>query len=218
MEPGFWIDRWARGRIGWHRDEVTPLLRERWREVQADKGCRVLVPLCGKSVDMPWLAINGHRVLGVDLAQAGIDAYLAEQQFEPRSEATAAGPMFDAGPVQLLCADIFDVPADMLATCSAIYDRAALIALPPAMRRRYVAHVHGSLPPGSSGLLITLEYPQQEKDGPPFSVDEDEVRSLLEPAWEVTLLERRNILRSEPRFLEAGVTRLHTAVYRLRKH
>lgn len=217
MNPDFWIQRWTEGRTGWHQDEVTPFLRERWAEVGADARSQVLVPLCGKSLDMPWLALNGHRVLGIELAQAGIDAYLAEQEFQPVARQTPVGPIFDAGPVQLLRADIFDVPTATLAGCRAIHDRAAMIALPAQMRQRYVAHVYGALPSGSSGLLITLEYPQHEKAGPPFSVDEAEVRTLLEPDWQVELLERRNILRKQPAFLEAGVSQLHTAAYRLRK-
>lgn len=98
-----------------------------------------------------------------------------------------------------------------------VYDRAALIALPPALRRRCARGVYGRLPPGCRGLLITLEYPQAEKQGPPFSVPEDEVHALFDGEWDVALLERRDILAREPGFRAEGVTALSTAVYRLRR-
>jgi thiopurine S-methyltransferase len=99
----------------------------------------------------------------------------------------------------------------------AVFDRAAIIALPREMRGRYVREVYGQLPSGCRGLLITLEYPQQEKVGPPFSVAEDEVRSLFEGQWRVTLLERRDILEQQPNFQAEGVRSLQTAVYRLER-
>lgn len=98
-----------------------------------------------------------------------------------------------------------------------MFDRAALIALPPELRRRYVRELHAMLPPGCRGLLVTLEYPQHEKDGPPFSVPEAEVRTLYGRDWEVEVLERRDILAQQPLFVEEGVTALETLVYRLRR-
>ncbi|MBD3739026.1 MAG: thiopurine S-methyltransferase, partial [Pseudomonas balearica] len=65
------------------------------------------------------------------------------------------------------------------------------------------------------GLLITLEYPQAEKAGPPFSVEQPEVEALFAAPWQQTLLERRDILDQEPRFREEGLSALATAVYHL---
>ena len=107
--------------------------------------------------------------------------------------------------------------ATQFAGCDAIYDRAALIALPPPMRERYARTVYDALPDGCRGLLITLEYPQHEMEGPPFSVEEREVRRLFGEHWDIDLLERRDILGSQPSFSEQGVTALHTAVYRMQR-
>ena len=68
---------------------------------------------------------------------------------------------------------------------------------------------------GCRGLLITLEYPQHEKQGPPFSVPEAEVRELYGRDWDIDVLERRDILAQQPAFIEEGVTALETVVYRL---
>jgi thiopurine S-methyltransferase len=102
-----------------------------------------------------------------------------------------------------------------LEDCSVVFDRAALVALPPDLRRRYVDEVYSLLTQGCRGLLITLEYPPHEKQGPPFAVDEAEVRDLYDRDWHVEVLERRNILAQQPAFAEEGVTALETVVYRL---
>lgn len=96
-----------------------------------------------------------------------------------------------------------------------MYDRAALIALPASLRRRYVRELHARLPTGCRGLLITLEYPPHERQGPPFALEDADVRALYEPGWRVERLERRDILAGQPAFAAEGVTALHTSAYRL---
>jgi thiopurine S-methyltransferase len=122
-----------------------------------------------------------------------------------------------AGPIEILQGDAFGVDAAMLAGCGAVFDRAALIALPPPLRERYVRELHARLPQGCRGLLVTLDYPQHEKDGPPFAVAADEVRALYGRDWDVELLEHRDILAQQPRFQAEGVSALHTGVWRLQR-
>lgn len=217
MDPDFWLQRWNEGRIGFHRDEVMPLLEKHWPALGVPAGGRVFVPLAGKSLDMHWLAAQGHEVLGAELSPLAVAAFFAEARLAPQVSRDADGIHHRTGPIDLVQGDVFALSAATLGAMDAVYDRAALIALPPAMRRRYVDEVYGKLPAGCRGLLITLEYPQAEMDGPPFAVEEAEVRGLFAPRWEVELLERRDILAQEPRFIADGVTALSTAIYGLRK-
>ena len=217
MNPEFWLQRWREGRTGWHSDRVLPLLEKHWPTVAVPRDARVLVPLAGKSLDMTWLAEQGHRVLGVELSPIALEQFSAASRLESSSRVEPHGKRFMAGRVELLCADVMSLEDEVLAGCEAVYDRAALIALPPPMRLRYAERVYGRLPPGCRGLLITLEYPQAERNGPPFSVGADEVCALLTPEWHVVRLERREILASEPQLASQGLTALHTAVYRLER-
>ena len=215
MEPDFWHERWQQNRIGFHQDRPLPLLCKHWPALGVAADARVFVPLCGKSVDMAWLAGRGHRVLGVELSELAVRQFFEERGLDPDVRETRYGRHYTAGPYELIAGDAFGLDAEALASCSAVYDRAALIALPPDLRRRYADTTWRHLPAGCTGLLVTLEYPQEQKDGPPFSVEEAEVRQLLEPGWDIAVLERRDILAGEDRFREAGVTHLHTAVYQL---
>ena len=217
MEQAFWLQRWREGRIGFHNDRVLPLLQKHWPALDLARGSRVFVPLAGKSLDMLWLAAQGHRVLGVELSELAVAQFFAENGLEPEVHESRYGVHHLAGNIELVCGDAFALDAAALADCSAVYDRAAIIALPPALRERYVGELYVNLPAGCQGLLVTLEYPQHEKAGPPFSVEEAEVRERFAPAWRVDLRERRDILDVQPGFVAEGVTALATAVYHLRK-
>lgn len=216
MQHDFWHQRWQEGRIGFHRSEVMPLLEKHWPALHLPADSRVLVPLAGKTLDMAWLAAQGHRVLGVELSPLAVEQFFQEHGLQPQVSHTSYGRHHIAGAIELLCGDVFGVDQALLADCTGVYDRAALIALPADMRQRYVQTVYAALPTGCRGLLITLEYPQQEKQGPPFSVDEAEVRDLFSSQWQIDLLERRDIL-DQPDFVAEHLSAMHTAVYRLQK-
>jgi thiopurine S-methyltransferase len=217
MEPQFWLERWREARTGFHQNAPTPLLLKHWPAVGAEPGSRVFVPLAGKSLDMAWFASQGYRVLGAELSPLAVSQFFESQGVEPSVDDAADGLHHVAGPIELVQGDVFALDVDAVASCMAVFDRAAIIALPREMRARYVREVYGKLPSGCRGLLITLEYPQQEKAGPPFSVAENEVRSLFEGQWLVTLLERRHILEQQPNFQAEGVTALETVAYRLER-
>lgn len=217
MDPDFWHQRWREGRIGFHQDKPTPLLLEHWPVLELAPGSQVFVPLAGKSLDLAWLAAQGHRVLGVELSPLAVAQFFAEHGLTPQVHDSRYGRHYRAGEIELICGDVFGLDADVLADCAAVYDRAALIALPPPLRRRYVHELHALLPAGCRGLLITLEYPQHEKQGPPFAVPETEVRDLYDRDWRVETLERRGILAQQPGFVAEGVSALEAAVYRLSK-
>jgi thiopurine S-methyltransferase len=212
-----WLERWREGQIGFHQATPSPMLVEFWHAVGAPQGARVFVPLAGKSVDMPWLASRGHRVFGVELAPLAVDQFFAEQGLKPVVTHTPKGVLSHSGPIDLLCGDVFELDEGDLADCAAVFDRAALIALPPDLRRRYVRELYSKLPRGCLGLLITLEYPPGEKQGPPFTVPEAEVRELFERDWTVEVLDRRDTLAKQPAFQDEGVTSLHVVVYRLQR-
>ena len=217
MQPDFWQQRWQQGQIGFHQDQPTPLLERHWADVYAPTGSRVLVPLCGKSLDLLWLAGRGHRVLGVELSPIAVQQFFTEHRMTPGIHVSPSGTHYTCGPIEIVLGDAFALEDRLLATCQAIYDRAALIALPAEMRRQYAYRVYARMAPGTRGLVVDLEYPQAEREGPPFSVDAAEIRTLFGERWGIELLERKDILENQPGFQAEGVTSLHTSAWRLLK-
>ncbi|MGH8408361.1 MAG: thiopurine S-methyltransferase, partial [Pseudomonas sp.] len=141
MEPGFWHERWARNQTGFHLPEVNPYLLRHWPGLGVANGAQVLVPLCGKSLDLVWLASIGHRVIGVELSEKAVEEFFSEQELMPQVSQRGAFKVFQAGSIELWCGDFFALDAGAVVGCTALYDRAALIALPPLMREQYAAHL-----------------------------------------------------------------------------
>jgi len=180
MQPEFWKSRWSEGKIGFHEGTPNAFLARHASRI-ADRR-RVLVPLCGKAEDLAYLAAHDHEVIGIELVEDAVRAFFTEHNATP--VVTRRGPLaiYTAGAITVLAGDFFVVTEADVGAIDAIYDRAALIALPPDVRRRYVDHLHTLVPARTQSLLVTLEYPQDKYDGPPFCVPEAEVRSLFTSA------------------------------------
>ncbi len=199
MDPAFWLERWQRNEIGFHQPAPHPALARHWARLGLAPGARVFVPLAGKSLDMIWLAAQGHAVVGIELAAEAVRAFGTEH-----------GPLER---VELRCGDLFDLDAASLGPIQGVFDRASLVALPPVLRRRYAAQMAALSPPGTRTLLVSMEYDQSRMPGPPHSVEEPEVRALFGPTHEIELLERDSALADFPKFAQRGVASLAEACY-----
>jgi thiopurine S-methyltransferase len=179
MQQAFWLECWQQPYPGFHLDQVHPLLQACWSRVyQPEVHQQVLVPLCGKSIDMMFLRQH-LPVLGVELAERACTDFFQEQQMAVSLQKVNHFQRYDAARLRLLQGDFFQLTQDESAECRLVYDRAALIALPAEMRQDYVRHLRQILPTQSTLLLISLEYPAEEKQGPPFAVCEAEIRQLF---------------------------------------
>jgi thiopurine S-methyltransferase len=215
MKKDFWLERWDREEIGFHQNEVNPYLCEYWQELHLARGSMVFVPLCGKSQDMLWLRKQGHQVMGVELSNIAVQAFFKENGYNPHHVTRGKFAHCEADGIRILCGDFFDLSKDDLAKVSAVYDRASLIALPPEMRERYVRRLANILPPATQILLITVDYPQPEMQGPPFSVSSGEVEALYREHAEVRLLAQLDVLAQNPRFQQRGLSRLQENIFLL---
>jgi len=215
MHPDFWHDRWSNNQIGFHQAETNPHLRECWPTLDVAPGSRVFVPLCGKSRDMLWLCEQGYEVVGVEISPLAAEAFFAENGLKPTVSHEGDFVVYRTAGLSLYCGDFFALTPGDLAGVDAVFDRASLVALPPEMRAAYAQHMQSLLTPGTPILLVAFDYPQHEMAGPPFSVQEAEVRSLYGAHYAVQLLHGVDILAGEPRFRDKGVSRMEEKVYAL---
>ena len=152
-----------------------------------DPAGRVFVPLCGKSLDMAWLAEIGHDVIGVELSPLAIQDFFTERGVHPAAARTGGFLRLRADGITLLAGDFFELDADQVQPVAAVYDRGALIALPEEMRKLYANRLPELAPVPI--LLITVVYDQSQMPGPPFSVSPSEVRRLYEDRYDISVLE-----------------------------
>lgn len=196
-----WLERWEQGRIGWHEPNGNSKLKKHWPALA--NASRVLVPFCGKSPDLFWLANRGLDVVGVELSQIAVEAFFAEHDLE--YEVTENGAMVchrsQAHSIAICCGDYFDFEAQPF---DALFDRGALVANPAEARPRYVEHTKTLLREDAYRLIITFEYDQFAASGPPFAVMPDEIVTY----WsDLEVLTRNNdIDNCPPKFKAAGLT------------
>ncbi len=215
MQHEFWHERWQQNQIGFHLQEANPNLRKYWPELNLKPGSRVLVPLCGKSLDMLWLQAQGFEVLGVELSPLAVEAFFAENQLSARQSRQGQFVAYECHGLTVLYGDFLALTARDLHGVDAVFDRAALVALPAAMRAAYVVKLQQLLAAGTQSLLVAFDYAQQAMSGPPFSVPFAEIQSLYGPYCDITLLSSQDILDSEPHFRDKGLSRMLEQVYRL---
>lgn len=216
MDPEFWRERWRTGKIGFHKDVPNAHLVEHHARlvghVSSGVRPRVLVPLCGKSVDVAYLAEQGADVVGVELVRSAAEAFFEERRLAP--SATRDGPhvRLEAATIEIVVSDFFDVTPAELGTFDGVWDRAALVALPPELRARYAPHLASFVAPGGQLLLVTLVF-DGPPVGPPHSVPDAEVRALFGAHFSLELLSDQELLGESPRFRERGVTMLGERVW-----
>jgi thiopurine S-methyltransferase len=214
MQADQWHERWRSGRIGFHSTEVARPLRQFWSTLKVPRGSGVFVPFCGKSLDLLWLHDQQHNVVGVELSEIAVESFFTENGIEARRVVGEAFIEYRAPGLRLFCGDLFNLSAEMLESCSAVYDRAALIAMPPELQYDYAAKLAQLTAPGTQTLLVTVEYPQEEMRGPPFSADFGVVNRLYSMHHDIQVLDRADIWATDP-LRRRGITRLYEVCYRL---
>lgn len=177
MDSDFWRKRWQQNEIGFHEGRENHLLSQSIHRLSLKPGDRIFVPLCGKAADLDWLVAQGFRVSGIELHRAAVEEVFQRMGLRPQVTRHGALTRFGAGTIELFAGDFFKLHSDLLGNVDAIYDRAALVALPREMRKAYAEHLM-TLTISAPQLLICFDYDQSQMDGPPFSVSETEIREL----------------------------------------
>ncbi len=188
-----WEDAWQRGDIGFHQNKTNAFLEQHGAAVWGQTPGRVLVPLCGKSLDMVHLASTADAVIGVEFVEQAVREFFDEQTLTP--EVDVGPPLrFTAGPYTVFAADFFSIMTEHTGPIDSVFDRASIVALDPETRVRYAEHLTSLLPTGAVVLLVTFSYDQAEMQGPPFSVPEAEVTSLFANSFDIEHLATENYL------------------------
>lgn len=212
-----WLERWTQNRIAFHEDDVNQYLQAYLPQFSLQQGASLFMPLCGKAHDIAWLARQGFEVIGIELSSLAIEAFFDEHALRYQTLESDRFILRKAANICLLEGDYFDLRAEDLGAVALVYDRAALIAIDESRRSNYCEHLLSIIPTDSSMLLITLDYPQAEMQGPPYAVSNEEVIQHYAATFSIELLERRDVLHERPRWREQGLTSLSESVYWLHR-
>ena len=208
-----WLDRWKKGTTGWHRSDINPQLIENINQLSEARTQKIFVPLCGASLDMKYLIDQGFHVVGVELSSLAIDRFFNENKIDYKISKVEDFDLYQGKNIDIYCGDFFRLKKNYFYDTSYVYDRAALIALNPELQKKYVRHLKEILPNSSKILLLTMFYPQNEMEGPPFSVGDDNVEELFSEFKEIKKISSVNDKESSLKPDDLNLTYLFKNVY-----
>jgi thiopurine S-methyltransferase len=195
-----WKKSWNNGKTGFHLSEANPSLVE-YAHLFAENSS-ILFPLCGKSLDMHFLMEAHHTIIGVELVSQAITEFFTEWKVQPKREKNK----YSHDGITIIESNIFNVQQQNLPVIDAVFDRAALIALPPHIRPQYANHLLSLLKDKGKILLISYDMPRDQEIGPPFPARKNDIPNLFCNASSVTLLkEIYKTAKDEPRLVQRGM-------------
>lgn len=192
MEAGFWHQKWKSNQLGFHNAEVNPLLVKHFNALALAENSRVFVPLCGKTLDIHWLLLQGFRIVGSELSELAVTQLFDELGIAPTVKPMGQLNHYSAENIDIFVGDIFALTSLQLGPVDAIYDRAALVALPQQVRGNYSQQLI-TLAPSAQQLVICYHYDQSLISGPPFSISDQELASHYQGHYTLTLLDKVSV-------------------------
>ncbi|WP_246534958.1 thiopurine S-methyltransferase [Methylomonas paludis] len=193
-----WLQFWRDRRNDFHQNKVNTLLTRFWPAFDSAPGSRVFVPLCGKSLDMLWLANQGYEVIGVELSPIAVKAFFRENRLKPERRRIGKFIVWKYERITILCGDYFALTKIDLGQVDLIYDRAALTALPEDIRSLYVAQLRLIVPEQVKVFLLTAEDHEEVISFADVSSIAAEIAVLYANDFEIELAYSESILESDP--------------------
>lgn len=210
-----WQQSWRDRNTAFHQKTVNPHLIRFWSSLGLQATDRVFVPLCGKSLDLLWLAGQGHSVIGVELSPLAVRAFFRENRLQASRRQVGKLTLWENGRIGILCGDFFQLTAADLGDIAAVFDRASLTALPDDIRSAYLAHLASIVPAACKVLLLTTEEPEAwETAGQPFAVA-DEIAGLYAATFDIQLSHVESVFEADPDPAIAEPVRVEQKVYLL---
>lgn len=213
MDFEFWSNCWVKPTQPFHLTKPHHFLTEYFSEYFSDKE-RVLLPLCGKTQDINFIANNGIKAIGVEFNPRAVESFFEDSQLTPDITSLDNKTRYQTTNIEIWLSDFFDINRDDIGQFQAIFDRAALVALPAEMRPDYAKHLLSFLAPQGRLLLVTMDYDVEQMSGPPFYIDKTEIEKLF-PNTHIKQLARTSIIQSHPKWRELELSRLDEVLYEI---
>ena len=211
-----WLECWRDQQTDdFHQIMVNPLLSKFWSTLELARGSRVFVPLCGKSLDMLWLAQQGHEVIGVELSPIAVRAFFKENGLKPVKRRVGEFTLWCCGKISILCGDYFALTKADLGLFDTVYDRAALTALPEHLRSLYVARLKELVPQSAKVFLLTIEDAAEHATLKQARAIDDEIKTLYEKDFDIDLAYVESVFEADSALPNHASNRAEYKVYRL---
>ena len=210
-----WLKSWRDQQTAFHQETVNPFLTRFWPSLDLARGSRVFVPLCGKSLDMLWLARQGYKVIGVELSPIAVWDFFRENGLRPERRQMGNFTLWEHGGISILCGDYFSLTKTDLGQIDTVYDRAALTALPDDIHRCYVAQLRRIVPETAEVFLLTTEDAEVGESLKQALGVAEEIKMLYTQGFEIDLTHVESVYEPHPESPRLAPRRVEYKVYRL---
>lgn len=217
MGMTFWLKKWQKQDVPFNQKEVNPVLPKYIDRLNIKPGDTVLVPLCGKSIDMLWLADQGFKVFGIELSPIACHDFFIENHLQVTITEDKSFIHYQHEGIEILCGDFFALSNADCPTIKAVYDRASLIALPPKIQLKYAEIMAKLLAKDVHMLTITIET-DSEVQGPPYPVSKASMNSLFDSNFSILELSREPEVKISPHLEAIGYHDMTDVVYILTRN
>lgn len=217
MSNKIWKSMWKHNQFQFHQPIINPLLQQYLPQLQLSANDDILVPLCGKSLDMDLLIDSGYHVIGIELSKIAIQAYFDARNIKPQHEKKGQFIRWWHNDIEIWCGDIFNLTDNDISHVKTLYDCASLTALPSESRPHYVQHFYEKLSKQSQILLITTESADEHQLESASMID-SEVQSLYENYYQIELLHGQSSLKQDPEHPGAAIMPMDEKVYLFTNH
>ncbi|XP_068225242.1 probable thiopurine S-methyltransferase [Palaemon carinicauda] len=187
-----WKNRWQENKTGWHQSDVNFALLNHGPLLLTEPGRRILVPLCGKSLDMKWFYDAGHTVVGIEGIEMPISEFFSEHDIPHVIERFPDGKLYKSenGRLLMYCCDLFKLNAAILGKFDAVWDRGSLVAIYEEDRESYAKLMKSILAPDFRYLANIVQYTPNEKfSGPPRNIPMETLQKLYGDVCKIKILE-----------------------------
>ena len=173
---------------------------------------------------MSFREITGNAVnvicifVGIEVSELAVSTFFSENNLDYTQSQQDNLVRWESEQLFIWQGDFFNLNQHQLNNVAGVFDRASLVALPVILREKYAQHLKSILPNNTQILLLTFEYDQVKKVGPPFSVSEAEVRALYGDKYEIKALFQEDVINEYPQFKDQGLNSLEEKVFLLKPY
>jgi len=212
-----WYNIWKKDKVGFHKQTVNTYLLKYHKQLGDLTTKRVLVPLCGKDIDMMWFLNQGSHVIGVELSPIAVNAFFSENKLTYHKRKIFMPPftIYQHHLLKLYCGDFFNLQRKNIRHIDVVYDKAALVALPKTKRIDYANKLATLMPIGCQMLLMAVEFKSHITDSPPYSITNKEIHFLFKKKFNIKLLLHKKNIPMPPHLKNRRITNTHRRVYLL---
>lgn len=190
-----WEKKLQNNHSPWDMPQGSPYLKNFFQYLVKGNisGKRILVPLCGATVDMAWFFKQGLTVVGIELFETPCKLFFERLSLSYEVEEKNNVKVYSHDDRLKICqCDFFSTNCDLLGGCFDYwFDVGGLEATVPEEQQKYINQLTSLLKPVGRVLMECFEYDMSLRRQPPHSIPTETLKVYLSDKYIIEELSRK---------------------------